>query len=122
MKLIIKGGEPSFLIRWKVQTAQNGKPINYKIFRQDKLLKNPLHLSLIQEQGAICCYCEDEIHISDSHIEHFEPQSTGNKTPDYDNLLCSCLKNLPHQYHKQYPKLILICILKTTHLSSGKKR
>jgi len=100
MKYINKGNEPSFLTQWKSQATQNGMTIDYKTFKQDKNLKNQLHSVLIQEQGAICCYCEDKINISNSHIEHFEPQSTGNNTLDYNNLLSSCLKNLPPQYLK----------------------
>jgi uncharacterized protein (TIGR02646 family) len=45
----------------------------------------------MQEQGYICCYCEQRTIDSDSHIEHFQPQHDPSVNPlDYNNLLCSC--------------------------------
>lgn len=98
MKYIKKGLEPLFLSQWKSHAAQHGIPVDYQNFKMDYPKKTNLHHMLIQEQGAICCYCEDEINSHNSHIEHFEPQSTGKKTLDYDNLLISCLKKLPPRY------------------------
>ncbi len=47
--------------------------------------------SLRQEQQFLCCYCETEIGITDSHIEHLVPRSIqNNRTYDYLNLATSC--------------------------------
>jgi len=47
------------------------------------------------EQFGLCCYCEKQITIDTSHIEHIKPKSIDvlNLTFDYANLLVSCEGN-----------------------------
>ena len=46
---------------------------------------------LREEQGYLCCYCEEEIVKGASHIEHFRPKSQFPAlSVDYFNLFASC--------------------------------
>jgi uncharacterized protein (TIGR02646 family) len=57
--------------------------------------KRDVKAALMTEQGHLCCYCERRLIDSDSHIEHFQPQSDPAVDPlDFSNLLCSCQNQL----------------------------
>jgi len=85
MKYIQKQAEPLELIQFKNQINDNWKP-NYA-----DLYKLPIKQALMQEQGFICCYCEQRLDPEDCHIEHFQPQSDPSVDPlDFSNMLCSC--------------------------------
>lgn len=87
MKHINKLSEPEFFSSWKADNPDK----TYVLFPRSA--KKTLKKKLIQEQGGICCYCEQSIILSDSHIEHFRPQDTyEDLSLDYNNLLCSCQK------------------------------
>ena len=88
MKYIQKKSEPEEFTKWK----SNGN----RGYRQlANLLKAEVKLSLMQEQGYICCYCESRLVENDSHIEHFKPQSSYSALElDYGNMHCSCLNQL----------------------------
>lgn len=100
MKQIIKNNEPRSLIQHR---AQRG---NY-----DNLDKDELRISLIEEQGHICCYCmcriprrlkneEIEKNYPDSKIEHVKCQSKNKDLElSYQNLLLAC--NGRHGYPRQ---------------------
>jgi uncharacterized protein (TIGR02646 family) len=94
MKCISKSPEPESFVQWKIDNAHLKMP--YGDLHGDK--KKCLKLSLIEEQGGLCCYCEREIGQDDSHVEHFRPQRGKNAHPhldlEYQNLLCSC--QVPH--------------------------
>lgn len=97
MKHIDKDIEPEIFASWKRRKLPKGEKQSYKNMPQN--VKNDLLFHLIQEQGGICCYCENEL-FSDCHIEHFRPKSTYPKLQiEYSNLLCSCLKDLPPRYN-----------------------
>jgi len=88
MKYIKKGNEPKQFTEWKERANDNSK-------RSYKNLGNPtksvVKTTLIKEQGYICCYCEQELIETDSHIEHFLPQKGyPEKDIDFSNMLCSC--------------------------------
>lgn len=90
MKYIVKMNEPDDLARWKTLANDNWQP-NYENMPGD--IKNSIKISLIKEQGGLCCYCERRIDPDDSHIEHFQPQSDESvDSINYQNLLCSCQK------------------------------
>jgi uncharacterized protein (TIGR02646 family) len=92
MKYINKNNEPQKLLDYKNLESEEWSPTYSNI---DKDVKEQLHLSLLTEQGYICCYCERRISIEDSHIEHLDPQSKSpEKALDYNNLLSSCQKHL----------------------------
>ncbi|MBD2654864.1 MULTISPECIES: retron system putative HNH endonuclease [Synechocystis] len=88
MKYIQKQAEPQEILQWKQQSNDDWQPL-YARLGSD--LKKTIKQALMQEQGYICCYCEQRLDPDDSHVEHFRPQS---KFPlnslDFDNLLCSC--------------------------------
>ncbi|MDM8517090.1 retron system putative HNH endonuclease [Desulfobacterales bacterium HSG16] len=92
MKHITKHAEPDFFTKWKHndKMCQRGRPNWNRLKSEDK---KKLRKTLLEEQGAICCYCGMTITIDNSHVEHFRPKSK-NKYPqlqlEYDNLLCSC--------------------------------
>lgn len=96
MRYIDKADEPVDFAAWKRSGESLGNPEWTPRYDQ---LQNPekssLKRSLMAEQSGVCCYCERPITDDDSHIEHIDPQSsvTGSaRTVDYDNLLCSCLR------------------------------
>jgi len=64
--------------------------------------KKAILTSLMEEQRGLCCYCERRLSATNSHIEHFRPQS---KFPelalDYGNMLCSCMPEI-HEGGKVY--------------------
>ncbi len=92
MKHIIKQGEPEGFSAWKSLANPDWQP-EYGNLSTD--VKEILKQSLMEEQGWICCYCQQRITDETSHIEHFRPQS---KFPmealDYENMLCSCQKRM----------------------------
>jgi len=94
MKYIAKGKEPIQFTEWKNQKNDNWKPA-FSVLQGDE--KKAVINALKEEQGFICCYCERRIEIEDCHIEHLKPQGKdlfpGNQL-DYDNLLCSCQREL----------------------------
>lgn len=86
MKYINKGEEPTEFTEWKGRT-------NHR--RSYKNLGNPtksiVKQALMEEQGYICCYCEQALIETDSHIEHFIPQTRDpEKDIEFSNMLCSC--------------------------------
>lgn len=85
MKYIVKQSEPVFFTTWKAQANANWQP---EYSNMPTVTKQQLKDALLEEQGWICCYCEQEITADDAHIEHFRPQSN----PDCDPLHCGNLK------------------------------
>ena len=92
MKFIQKKAEPASFANWKALESDEWSP-SYRALPGK--IKKALKESLIQDQGKICCYCERRLQLDDSHIEHFQPQSSPEVDPlDYSNLLCSCQNRL----------------------------
>jgi uncharacterized protein (TIGR02646 family) len=88
MKHIIKQSEPRQFIEWKAQANDDWQP-SYDDLRGE--IKKIVKKSLMEEQGYICCYCEQRLSFDDSHIEHFKPQHDPKVDAlDYSNILCSC--------------------------------
>lgn len=89
MKYIQKRQEPQFFSEWKAIQKPTG---NYHY----KHLLNPeraaVHISLLSEQGYICCYCCQRVDKTNSHIEHLDPQSKTDAelSVEYTNMLASC--------------------------------
>ena len=90
MKYIVKCDEPQSFTLWK-----NTEDREYKDLINP--IKSDVKKSLLIEQGYICCYCESKISKENSHIEHLKPKDK-DKFPElqlkYDNILCSCQKQL----------------------------
>ena len=91
MKYIQKGKEPQIFSKWKAKQRPLG--VNYADY---EYLSNPerkaVHISLLSEQGYICCYCCKRVEQSNSHIEHLDPQSKTDAelSVEYTNMLASC--------------------------------
>lgn len=84
--------EPTSLSNWK-DNDKMYKRRKAKWSRFSKKDKDLFKQDLIQEQGYICCYCEQKIELNDSHLEHILPQSLDTYSDllfDYWNLLASC--------------------------------
>lgn len=102
MKQIQKGEEPLDFINWKnskkyEEVKHNSSKIRdiYHRFKKTKSIKTIVKDSLMLEQGSICCYCERRLETDDSHIEHLIPRDIEPlKALDFENLLCSCQKDL----------------------------
>lgn len=94
MKHIEKMEEPEDLVTWKANDKmyQRNQPKWNRLRSADK---QPVHVALLKEQGGICCYCGTSIELDTSHIEHFRPREFfPNLQLEYDNLLCSCQREL----------------------------
>ncbi len=92
MKYIRKTNEPEVLANFKAQANEDWQP-SYELLRGKD--KQQFHHHLISEQGHICCYCGERIVSSDSHIEHFQPQTDyPHLELDYFNLLASCQQKI----------------------------
>jgi uncharacterized protein (TIGR02646 family) len=92
VKYIRKNNEPEVLANFKAQANEDWQP-SYELLRGKD--KQQFHQHLIAEQGHICCYCGNRIVSSDSHIEHFQPQTDfAHLELDYFNLLASCQNKL----------------------------
>ena len=89
-----KRGEPKIFRDWKALEGEEWQPAWIDLRAPEK---PELHKALVQEQGAVCCYCGRQISTADSHIEHFRPKSGTCGYPelalDYTNLLASCQSN-----------------------------
>lgn len=87
---VTKNEEPQWFAKWKQKSPQGCKQSYDKLSVEEK---EKLKQELIDEQGALCCYCGRRITADDSHVEHFRPQkSYGNLDVSYDNLFASCIK------------------------------
>lgn len=87
MKKIIKNPEPVELIEYKKTpgVSFDGWP---------KEVRDPVKKSLVEEQGYICCYCQQYIDVfPNTIIEHFLPRNGkgyDHLSLEYTNLLASC--------------------------------
>lgn len=91
MKQIIKNNEPKEIIDWKALTNEDWQANFDELSGTEKRV---MRQSLLEEQGQICCYCNQDISDNDFHIEHFKPQETFEALElEYSNLHASCLKN-----------------------------
>jgi len=90
MRSIVKNPEPAELLNWKALANENWAPTYADLRHPEKGL---LLQALLAEQYHCCCYCGREITESDSHIEHFRPQSTYEELElEYNNLHASCVR------------------------------
>ncbi len=88
MKYIQKGLEPVEFIEWKALSNKDWQADWNNFQKPEKVI---VHQALLNEQGYICCYCEQRLNKTTSHIEHFRPRETyPDLTLIYNNFLCSC--------------------------------
>ena len=87
MKRILKQKSPSSFVKW----VRKNPSAHWGLFQGE--VKQELADQLRQEQGYLCCYCEQRIGDGSSHIEHLRPKGSqySKYTFDYQNLLSSCL-------------------------------
>lgn len=91
MRQITKDNEPQEVIDWKALANEDWQPNFDELSGAEK---RAMRQSLLNEQGQICCYCNQDISDDDFHIEHFRPQETFEALElEYSNLHASCLKN-----------------------------
>lgn len=104
MQYIRKNYPPKEFTEWKASENDNWKP-NWDNFRDP--VKTPVHRSLLEEQGFICCYCGKLIEKSNSHIEHLKPRSQyPDLALDYQNFLASCQGE---RQENEYPIVSVHC-------------
>jgi uncharacterized protein (TIGR02646 family) len=88
--------EPEVCIKWRKNGGWDASAPDSKSFNQKAWeLKQKVKEYLLREQGSICCYCEEQISVSEhsSHIEHLLPKGNpkyASIKSDYKNLFCSC--------------------------------
>ena len=91
MLKVNKRSEPEEFTKYK----KKNKVLNWKDFTSESEIKKLLKEALLEEQENGCCpYCEIEINLNDSQIEHIKPKD---KFPelliDYKNLTISSKKS-----------------------------
>ena len=89
MLKVNKKSEPEEFTKYK----SKNKIINWDSFSTE--IKQVLKQYLLEEQENRCCpYCEIEINLDKSHIEHIKPKNTFPKLlSDYNNLIACCLES-----------------------------
>ena len=89
MLKINKKSEPAEFTKYK----SKNKIINWDSFNAE--IKQVLKQYLLEEQENSCCpYCEMEINLNDSQIEHIKPKDKFPKLlADHDNLVACCLES-----------------------------
>lgn len=101
MKFSAKKTAPTAFTDWLALENDDWKP-NYSSLSGDPM--TAVQLSLLEEQGYVCCYCGRQLPPdgSDGHIDHFWPQShfdgikDEDRSLDYNNFFRSCgPKGLP---------------------------
>jgi uncharacterized protein (TIGR02646 family) len=86
---VFKRDEPEWFTTWEKGASRNRRPSFKMLYGGDKVR---LKYALIEEQGALCCYCGRRIDRLGSHIEHFRPQKNYEELDvDYKNLHASCM-------------------------------
>lgn len=105
MKHIVKQVEPQSIIDWKNLVNDDWQPSWDNLMNPEKKY---LKESLVEEQGYICCYCQQRIDSSTkTEIEHIttreECTRLGNEALkiEYTNLIASCEGNQPPSRHSQ---------------------
>ena len=94
MKHIVKNQHTPSFDKWMALANEDWQP-TYGKGGLRGAEKREVKFSLMNEQGHICCYCERQLTATDSHIEHFNPQSNNAVDPlNYTNMLCSCQDQL----------------------------
>ncbi len=90
MRHIVKGPEPTALTEWTALANENWQPTSWGDLQNPQ--KSAVLQALIQEQGSLCCYCEDRLtHGGDSHIEHLKSRRDFPQLMfAYANLLACC--------------------------------
>jgi uncharacterized protein (TIGR02646 family) len=94
MRHIAKSAEPADFAAWKKQKSTTKQP-SWDSIDDDAWanVKHNIKQALLNEQGFVCCYCEQRIETASSHIEHLEPRHSSPKRAfDYTNFLASCTK------------------------------
>ena len=96
MRYIKKQETPPVFTDWKAQANEDWQPYwNSKTTNFRNPQKEIVHQSLLKEQGYICCYCQRQINLNNSHIEHFKPKDENcypELSLEYSNFLASCQK------------------------------
>ena len=87
LKVNKKKSEPEEFTKYK----SKHKIINWDSFTPE--IKQVLKQYLLEEQENSCCpYCEIEINLENSHIEHIKPKNIfPNLLADYNNFIACCL-------------------------------
>lgn len=87
MLKVNKKSEPEEFTKYK----SKNKIINWDGFTAE--IKQVLKQYLLEEQENSCCpYCEIEINLENSHIEHIKPKNTfPNLLASYSNFIACCL-------------------------------
>lgn len=90
MLKVNKKSEPEEFTKYK----KKNKVVNWKDFTSESGIKKLLKEALLEEQENSCCpYCEIEISLNNSQIEHIKPKDKFPKLLiDYDNLIACCLE------------------------------
>jgi uncharacterized protein (TIGR02646 family) len=89
MKYIKKGPEPEVFQRWKERRNDDWTP-SWNNFANPE--KSSVKMSLLVEQGFLCCYCCRRIRQATSHIEHLKSRDEFPMDAlDYGNFLGCCM-------------------------------
>lgn len=90
MRTIEKTEEPKIFEEWKAKENSEWQPRWNNLQNPEKKC---LAKRLLKDQNGLCCYCECEIDIGSSHIEHIRPRSKYEHLElEFSNLVASCQK------------------------------
>lgn len=94
MRYITKKPEPVKFSIWRKKRTPAEQQAWGSLKSEDgALVKSEVKAALLVEQGYVCCYCEQRIEETSSHIEHLASRDDFPKRVfDYSNLLACCQK------------------------------
>lgn len=102
MKHIVKKSEPEAFVDWKANWPDLGSDNGpgWSEFdagtkqKDGTSIKQKVKSALLDEQGGICCFCENRVGMDHGHIAHLDARSGhDDRVLAYDNLLYSCPEN-----------------------------
>lgn len=92
-----KSSHKADIATWIANTSLSGTDIWKKI---SHLAYNDLKLTLLRQQGYVCCYCGSPVDEKQLEIEHLAPKSRyRNQIFDYENLYGSCFGGYGEEFY-----------------------
>jgi uncharacterized protein (TIGR02646 family) len=90
MRHVIKTAPPPSFVTWL--EAQRAAEAELSWNALPTVEKAALHARLLEDQGYLCCYCEQRIDLERSHVEHLIPgeKASDRGALDFANLYASC--------------------------------
>jgi len=90
MRHVIKTAPPPSFVAWLDAQKAAGLELSWSALASEP--KRELHARVLDDQGFVCCYCEQAVTVETSHLEHLVPgeKASDPGALDFANLYASC--------------------------------